>query len=364
MNSIARTALATALLAISLAAQFPQDLIAINFAGDAFTVDSRTGVGQALGPTGRPGHNCMARLGRQIYTVEQVGTGATAQRFLNTIDDETGQAFRSVPITRDLRGLAAGGTELMAIADNGTNDELVRVSVLNGPITVIGSTGFASVQGLTLHNGTFYGWDLNAGLIRINFQTGAATDVNPNVGTNGAAIQFLTTMSDGRVLGGNSAVYEIDVTTGIPTLHGSGAYNDLRGAEERFGVAYTFGQGCGNVSLSLTGTPRPGFTITTASTGNRRATAGFMLLGFSDRNYVGLPLPVRLDGLLGTIDCFLYTSNDFTVGTTANAFGVMSVPVPIPPFTNGLIFHVQHVSLSNSPGGLAFSDAGTVRVSL
>ncbi len=365
MNSINRTALATTLLAFSLPAQFPQDLIAINFTGDAFTLDSRTGAGQALGPTGRTGHNCMARSGRQLYTVEQVGSGATAQRFLNTIDDETGQAFRSVSITRDLRGLASGSqAELMAIADNGTNDQLVRVSVLNGTITVIGSTGFAAVQGLTLHNGTFYGWDLNAGLIRIDFTTGAATDVNPTVGTNGATIQFLTTMSDGRVVGGQSALYAIDVATGVPVHRGSGAYSDLRGAEERFGVSYTFGQGCGNVSLSLSGNPSPGFTITTASTGNRRTTAGFMLLGFSDRNYLGLPLPARMDGFLGTVDCFLYTSNDFTVGATANAFGIMSVQVPIPPFTNGLIFHVQHVSLSNSPGGLAFSDAGTVRLSL
>lgn len=369
MNSITNAThatLASALLALSLPAQtFPQDLIAINFTGDAFTLDSRTGAGQALGPTGRPGHNCMARLGRQIYTVEQVGSGATAQRFLNTIDDETGQAFRTVPITRDLRGLAAGGQfTLMAIADNSGNDQLVRVDVFNGTITVVGSTGFSSLQGLTLQGNAFYGWDLTAGLVRIDHLTGAGTDVNPNVGTNGATIQFLTTMSDGRVVGGNSSLYEIDVASGIPTLRGSGAYFDLRGAEERFGVAYTFGQGCGNVSLGLSGNPSPGFTITTASSGNRRGTAGFMLLGFSDRSYLGLPLPLRLDNFLGTVDCFLYTGGEFTVGATASGLGVLTVPVPIPPFTNGLIFHVQHVSLSNAPGGLAFSNAGTVRVNL
>lgn len=129
----------------------------------------------------------MARLGRQIYTVEQVGSGATVQRFLNVIDDETGHASRTDPIARDLRGLAPGGQfTLMAIAENGVDDQLVRVDVFNGLVTVVGSTGFGPVQGVTLVAKTFYGWDLNAGLLRIDHVTGAATDVNPNVGTNGS----------------------------------------------------------------------------------------------------------------------------------------------------------------------------------
>lgn len=147
-------------------------------------------------------------------------------------------------------------------------------------------------------------------------------------------------------------------------MRGSGAYNDLRGAEERFGVAYAFGQGCANVALALSGNPRPGSTITTTSTGNRRATAGFLLVGFSDRNFQGLPLPMRLDSFLGTVDCLLYASGDFTVGITANVLGVMTVPVPIPLFTHGLIFHVEYVSLGNAPCGLAFSNGETVRVRL
>jgi hypothetical protein len=367
MNSIARVALASASLALPLAAQtsFPQDVIAVTFGGDAVTLDSRTGVGQVIGPTGRTGHNSMARAGRQLYTVEQVGTGQTAQRFLNTVDDVTGVASRSVSISRDLRGLAFGGQfQLMAIADDGANDEFVRVDVFNGTITVVGSTGFGSLQGLTLHDGTFYAWDLNAGLVRIDLATGAGTDVNPSVGTNGAAIQFLNTMSDGRVIGGQSAIYEIDVATGVPALRGSGAYNDLRGAEERFGVIYTFGEGCANVSLDLSGEPRGGSTITTASSGNRRLAAGFLLLGLSDRNYLGVPLPLRLDAFLGTLDCFLYTGLDFTIAASVNAFGVMTVPVTIPLGLTGTIFHVQHLSLSNAPGGLAFSNGGTVRVRL
>lgn len=78
-----------------------------------------------------------------------MGTGAQAQFFLNTIDDLTGQASRSLPITRDLRGLeSGGGFNLIAIADNSGNDQLVRVNTLTGTITVIGSTGFSGVQAL------------------------------------------------------------------------------------------------------------------------------------------------------------------------------------------------------------------------
>lgn len=350
--------------ATALAQDFPRDLIAVTFGGTAVALDSRTGLGEALGATGRTGHNCTARVGRQIYTVEVVG-GGTPQRFLNLIDDVTGQATRTVAITRDLRGLAPGGSNsLLAITENGTNDQLVRVSISSGTITVIGSTGFSGLQGLTLHGNTFLAWDVNAGLVRVDHLTGAATDVNPAVGTGGAGVQFLTSMTDGRLLGGHNSLYLIDPTTGAVTLRGSGQYNDLRGAEERFGVFYTFGQGCNGVALNLAGEPRAGGTVTTSSTGNRRGTAGFLVLGFSEVGFRGLPLPLRLDSFLGTVGCFLYAGPEFTVATSANGLGVMVVPVAIPQFTQGLIFHVQHVSLSNGPGGLAFSGGGTVRVRL
>ncbi len=359
----------TALVFVTLAALSPaqgarQDLIAVDFAGNAYTLDSRTGAGSLLAPTGLARHNSMARVGRQLYTNEQAGTG-TSPRFLATFDDRTGQAIRSVPIARDLRGLAPGvNFTLMAIADNGLNDQFVSVDVFNGPITVIGLTGFSGLQGLTLHANTFYAWDVNLGLVRINHLTGAGTDVNPSVGTNGAIIQFLTTTSDGRVLGGKDSLYQIDVTTGVPTLIGSGNYTDLRGAEERSAVIYNFGQRCANVILNVSGSPKANTTVVTTSTGNLGGAPGFLILGFSDHTFSGLPLPLPLDSLLGTVGCSLLTSPDFTLGATTSTLGILSLPVPIPPFAQGVVFHVQHMSVSNAPGGLAFSNATTVRVQL
>ena len=99
--------------------------------------------GQVIGATGRLGHNAMTRLEDDLYATEQVGTGATAQRFLNRIDEVTGAASRSVALTRDIRGLAPGGSfQLIGIADNSGSDQLVGISVFNGTITVIGRFGY------------------------------------------------------------------------------------------------------------------------------------------------------------------------------------------------------------------------------
>lgn len=351
----------------SLRAQtFPQDLIAVTFTGNAVTVHSRTGLGQILGTTGHTGHNSMARHGNALYTVEQVGTGPSAQRFLDVVDDVTGVATRTVAIARDLRGLAPGNsTTLLAIAENGNNDELVRVSVATGAIAVIGSTGFGAVQGLTVRNGQVFAWDLVFGLIRIDPATGAGTDVDPAVGTNGAGIQFLATMSDGRVIGGQNSIFELDLATGVPTLRGSGAYNDLRGAEERFGVVYTFGVGCGATMNLPQGQPQGGSTIVTSSTGHGSGAPGMLFVGFSDNAYLGAPLPLRLDAFLGTIDCFAYAGPDVSVAASANQFGFLGVPIAVPAGAQGLVFHVQHLSLSAlAPGGLVFSNAATVRTRL
>ena len=88
-------ALFSALLGTSLLAQaYPQDLVAVTFSGSAVTLDSRTAIGQVIGSTGFTGHNCMARVGGKLYTTEQSGSGSSIVRFLDEIDDGTGQATR------------------------------------------------------------------------------------------------------------------------------------------------------------------------------------------------------------------------------------------------------------------------------
>lgn len=347
------------------AQSFPQDLLCLNFSGNAFGMNSRAGHGTLLGATGRTGYNGAARVGNSIYACAQVGTLPPLQFFLDRIDDDTGQATRLFPLSMDLRGMAgtANGT-LYAVAQGSPSDTLVRVNVSNGAITVVGPIGFSAVQGLTERSGRLYGWDLTAGLLQINANTGAGTDVNPSIGTNGVAIQFLTTMVDGRLIGGQNTLYEVDPATGVPDHLGSGQYNDLRAGEERFGVLYTFGTGCAGVSMTLAGVPQAPGTVTTTSIGHDPVSLGSVQIGFSDRNFRGFPLPMRLDNMLGTVDCFAYAGPDIGLTVFTSGIGVMNVVVSVPAGMQGLVFHVQHISLSNSPGGLAFSNGGTVRVRL
>lgn len=342
-----------------------QDLIGVNFAGQAFAIDSRVGRGALLGPTGRTGHNAMARVGSTLYVSEQAA-GPTF--FLDTLNEITGTATRSVAIARDLRGMAQsrnGG--LAAIANGSAGDEFVSVSTSTGAVTVIGNTGFTGIQALAI-NSTFLGdvifaWDSTAGLIRIDRLTGVGTDVNANFGTGGVDIQFLA-FAGGRLLGGRNELYEIDAGSGLPALIGAGGYSDLRGLEERFGVAVPFGQGCGGVTLAVTGSFSINGTFTSTSSGHIALAPGALMLGSSATAFQGIPLPLDLDPFLHTSGCRLLTSADFMLNSATTVQGVMSLSLVIPLFTQGSVFHLQHFSLDDGPGGLAFSNGVTVRVRL
>jgi len=342
-----------------------QDLIGVNFTGQAVLINSRTGVGSVLGTTSKTGHNAMARSGRSLIVNEISGTGTSAQHFLDVLDEQLGSASRSVQVTADLRGLATSQPfQLMGIAQATPSDTFVQVDLFNGTVTPRGPTGFGSVQALALHQGSFYAWDLTAGLLKINLQTGAATDVNQNVGTGGAAIQFLTSMSDGRLLGGMDSLYSIDAATGIATLIGSGGYSDVRGAAERFGSAVAFGTGCSGIGLKVSGVPKPGNFLTSTSIAHTANAAGVVMLGFSNTVSQGLTLPLNLDPLLGTAGCSLLVSPDFSFQLAANNVGVMAFQFQLTGATNGMIFHMQHAAFHQAPGGLAFTNGVTVRVAL
>ena len=345
---------------------FPEPVLGVTFSGDAVAIDPHTGQGRVLGFTSRGGHNGMARIGATVWTTEQVGSGSSAQFFLNRLSDVTGIATRTHTLTRDIRALAeASGTELFGIAQGTLSDELVRIQVSTGAITVVGPTGFVGLQGLAVRLGRLLAWDTNLGLIRINPSNGAGVDVDPAFGSGGADIQFLSTIQGDTLIGGSSGIFEIDPTTGVPSLRGSGAYNDLRGAEERFGVMYTFGAGCAGMAMSISGTPTAGSTITSLSSGNEPLAISLMFLGFSDRNFRGVPLPLRLTSIFGTApDCFAYAGADLTVSGLASLRGNFTVPIAIPAGLEGLVFHLQHMSLSNAPGGMQFSNGASVRVAL
>lgn len=354
------------LLTLGLAATASaQDIIGDNFTGQSFTINSHTGVGTMLGLTGKTGHNAMARSGKTLIVNEISGSGTTAQHFLDVVDEQLGTVTRSVQVSADLRGLATSqASQLLGVAQASPSDLLVTVDLLNGTITPRGPLGFGGVQALTRFQNTFYAWDVTAGLLKVDFLTGAATDVNPGLGTGGAVIQFLIAMSDGRLLGGQDSLYEIDVATGVPTLIGGGGYTDLRGAEERFGSAVPFGSGCGGINVKTTGNFAPNTVVSTISLTHPANAAGVVMLGLSTTQYQGLTLPLNLDPLLGTSGCSLLVAPEFNFPLAATPTGLLRFQFTLPAATNGLIFHLQHLGLAPVQGGLAFTNANTVRVAL
>lgn len=238
--------LAVALLVTHLACPaHAQELLGVNFAGQAFAVNTATGQSRLVGATGSTFCNAMARQGGVLYASVRNGQ----QHLLVTIDPITAVAsVRFANLGVDLRGLADSpvANELFGIV-NGTNDadRLVRVNLTTGAVTNVGSpmrrTG---IQALTRRNGVLLAWDVQAGLLRIDQTAGNATDISASVGTNGADVQFLATDEQGRLFGGSDQLFSIDAATGLPTTIGAPGIGGLRGAELHRGTVTSYGQGC------------------------------------------------------------------------------------------------------------------------
>lgn len=357
----------------AIAALPAQELIAVNFAGQAFGIDVVTGQARTIGATGVTSCNAMARKGNVLYSTAQTG-GVGGPRQLVTIDPITAQASVLFPnLGVDLRGLAPkdNSNELYGIAD-GQPDRLVTIDVVTGQITTIGNTGFTGIQSLDSEMSVLFlfGWDVNQGLVRIDPTTGVTIDVNPALGTQGAAIQFLTKVVDAggtpRLIGGNSALFSIDTTTGVVTPIGAaGTLSDVRGAELHRGVATTFGLGCAsvaaaNASLGAKGDLRANTTVALNSPSHPANALGLLVVGFSNTTYLGAPLPIDLDPLFGTSGCDLLVSADALLPVQANGSGAFGIGFPMPNVLGGKLFF-QLAVLEPVPGGWSVTNGLSVQ---
>jgi hypothetical protein len=362
-----------ALAAIAATAALPaQELIAIDFQGQAFGVDVVTGQARTIGPTGVSRCNAMALHERVLYSTAQ--TSLTGPRQLVTIDPITAQAavlFNNLSV--DLRGLAPrrNTTELFGIAE-GSPDRLVRIDVGTGTVTNVGNTGFTGIQALDENDVSphLLAWDLNVGLVRIDKTTGVGVDVNPAVGTQGVDIQFLTTFTTNnstQLVGGRTSLYEIHRVTGIVTQIGTSTnLADLRGGEQHRGRATSFGSGCptataANPVIESKASFLAGETIALRSNGHAPNTIALLVVGLSDSVYQGLPLPLALDPLLGTSGCHLLVSADLTLVALGQANGLVVAPFTLPTVFGGTLFF-QFATLEAVPGGLSFTDGLKVEI--
>ncbi len=370
-SSLALRAAAATLFACSLLPA--QDLIGVGWAGQVVLIDSYTAAVTPLG-TGMPGQNGLARDASGNYWCT-TRTNTTPYVYGYTmLDPNTGAATLVHANGTDLRGLSDDGAgNLFGIAQ-ASADQLVRIDVATGASTTIGSTGFGGLQGLALHQGVLYGWDISNGLLIIDQNTGVATDPFPGLG-GPSGLQYLCSHPDGRLLAGGgsttNSLYTVDVTTGFTTLIGvtSGA-SDLRGLEPLGGRATSFGTGCagafGPVVLTVTGNLRANGNIVYSSTNHAPNALGAIVFGLSTSMNGGLPLPLLLDPIFGTSGCTLYTSIDASVIGITSAAGpaTLTFSYGLPAAAAGAIFHVQHGCFEPVQGGLSWSNAATVQIGM
>lgn len=166
--------------------------------------------------------------------------------------------------------------------------------------------------------------------------------------------------------GGTGQVHRIPRAGGAPVflVNNTSPFGNVNGVAVAFGGGYgrPFGTGCaaatGPATLRAAGPFRTGGTLTTTSQNHAANTLGVLVLGLSNTSWLGTPLPLPLDPLLGTLNCALLASGDVTLagvaGPTAPADLVF--PLALPPAFQGARFFAQHVGLEPVPGGLSWSN--------
>ncbi|MBE9061876.1 hypothetical protein [cf. Phormidesmis sp. LEGE 11477] len=204
-----------------------------NRAGGVFRIEA-DGSGFFVENNGFGGNSLASNSADEFFTISGLPNGV---RPLVEIDPNTGLAGLAGDFTDlDVRGLAFSPEDrLFAVqfsSEPPDGDELFKLDPKTGERTLVGVTqGFSGIQGLDFSpEGTLYGWDISEGLVIIDPDTAATTDVNPSVGAD-AGIQSIVFTEDGSLFGARDALYQIDVETGETTFIGEGDYDDLRGIE-------------------------------------------------------------------------------------------------------------------------------------
>ena len=201
--------------------------------GSLYQLD-KDGSGALQSDSGFSGNSLARNSAGKLFTVSESSEG---DHTLVTIDPKTGLGdIVSQLEALDVRGLAfSDNDELFGIrlfSGPAEGDSLYKLDVQTGEQTFVGSTvGFTTIEGLDFApDGTLYGWDLESGLVTINSQTGAATDVNPEIGAD-VPIQGLVFTDSGRLFGARDALYEINTETGKATYIRKIDQSSLRGLE-------------------------------------------------------------------------------------------------------------------------------------
>ncbi len=232
----------TIILGLSVSA-FADTMIGVSYSnpspshGMTFLIDSTTGTGQNLGMSNINFLNSLARDNGGTFWSTGMPNG-DLRNYLIKISPTTGTGtlgplLSAKDQTLYIDALAVSPSNVLYGMD--MNDYLYRINTNSGAGTLVGRVGVPGypigINALAFApDGTLYGWGVERnGLIVINPDTAAYTDVNPSVG-GGGFIQALTCAADGTLYGARDNLYTIDRTTGIATQVGTGAgFEDVRG---------------------------------------------------------------------------------------------------------------------------------------
>lgn len=245
----------------------------------------------------------------------------------------------------------------------------MRIDIQTGAVQVIGPTGFTGIQAMDNTGAGLRAWDINAGLLLINTQSGLATDPFPAVG-GPAGMQFLATNpASNQTFVGRGALHSLNVLSGVATLAVNFSGNpDLRGAEFTTSRQQLIGQPCfganGEPTCSAVLPFTAGAPFSAQSNHHAAGAIGLQIVGFSETTYNGLPLPIDLDPIFGTTNCRLFVSADFTLLGVTSPAGNLVVTINLPPSVALQQFYVQHAVLEPVPGGISFSNGLRVRPGL
>jgi hypothetical protein len=208
-------------------------------------------------------------------------------------------------------------------------------------------------------------------VIRVD-AAGNVTNIAPPGSVPGPNALSLDENGDLVTGGGTGQVHRIPRVGGAPVflVNNTSPLGNVNGVAVvgSGGFGRAFGSGCtaslGPATLRASGPFRTGSTAMTTSTNHAPNTVGLLVLGLSDTVWLGNPLPLLLDPLLGTAGCSLLVSGDATLAGVASASSPaqLSFALALPPSLAGARFFAQHVGLESVPGGLSWSNGIAFRI--
>lgn len=134
-------------------------------------------------------------------------------------------------------------------------------------------------------------------------------------------------------------------------------------------AASTYGQGCGNLQLAAANQPTLGEWLIADVTGLQIGAPALMMVGLSNTDWFGAPLPLPLDGL-GLTGCSLYTDLAIDVAGFCAATGATSarhvLPIPATHSVIGFAFYLQawSANANANPAGLVTSNGLALHVGI